>query len=170
MPERIQNTRFMIDTAIQLAGHINDQEYQKQLEKLEKYYGDDPTTSFALIDYHFLKQDFTKALKAINVLQNNLGNDAALESLVATVYFESGEMELAKQHALKAISLEDDFENAYWILANSTNATQSYAETVEALGQLEAIFGYEFALEHLTVEPAYAGLIESKVFLDWINQ
>jgi len=169
LPEEIKTSRFVVDTGVQLSGHINDTEYQKQLANLEKYYGDDPTTSFTLIDYHFLKQDFAKAVKAVNVLQKNLGNDGALESLIASIYFESGDLDIAKKHARKAIDIESDFEDAYWVLVNTTNAAKSYDETVAVLDMLQQNFGYQFTVEDFTVEPVYTELVASKAFNDWIK-
>lgn len=170
LPEDVKRSRFMLDTAVQLSGHLSDDEYEKQLGRLEKHYGNDPTTSFSLIDYHFLKKDFAKAVKAVGVMQLNLGNDAALESLVASIYFEAGEIALAKQHAMKAIEIESDFENAYWILVNTTNSTKTYDETVAALEDLQSLFGYEFTAEDFAAEPSYAELTNSKVFNEWLNQ
>ena len=170
LPEEVKTTRYIIDIGVQISGAINDDLYEEQLSRLDKYYGNDPSTSFSLIDYHFLKKDYAKAVKTVGVLQRNLGNDAALESMVASIYFESGDMVLAKQHVLKAIEIETDFENSYWILANITNATKSYDETVAALTQLEKNFGYEFTSDDIAREPSYDQLIKSQAFKDWINQ
>ena len=170
LPEGVKTSRYMIDIGVQVSGAISDELYEKQLSRLEKHYGNDPSTSFSLIDYHFLKKDYAKAIKTVGVLQRNLGNDGALESMVASIHFEAGDMVLAKQHALKAIDIEADFENSYWTLVGITNATKSYGETVATLSQLENIFGYEFTIESISAEPSYADLIKSQAFKDWIRQ
>ena len=64
-PDKIQQSRVMMDRAITLSQLVSEEEYNKQLSRLAKYHGDDPAAQFMLIDY-YAENDIQQALVAFD--------------------------------------------------------------------------------------------------------
>jgi len=163
-PESIKNSRVMIDNSVQLAQLINDDEYRKQLNRLDRYFGKDETTTFILIDHHFYNEDYHKAQSSIDRLIKRFGVDAALFNLKANTYLIAKNNIKAKVFSKKAIKMEPEFEGAYWTLVSVLLEKKEYAEVVTVLNSLEDKFQYQFTADNFIQEPYYKTFIKSPEF------
>ena len=167
LPAEIKHARAMIDLGLQLTQQFSDQEYRKQLSLLDKYYGSNDSTQFMLIDHHFFNEEFDKALVSIKTVSDKYGEDAALTNLKASVYFAQGQHPKARQAALHAITLEPDFEAAYWTLVSVQNLQKDYVSVIETLSSLKDLFGYQFTKENFLNEAFYQEFSQSTEFENW---
>ena len=167
LPEQVRYARVIIDLGLQLTQQFSEQEYRKQLSLLEQHYGSDDSTQFMLVDHHFFNQEFDKALTSIKTVSDKYGDDAALTNLNASVYFAQGQHKKAEQAALYAITLEPDFETAYWTLVSVQNMQKDYTSVIETLSSLKDLFGYQFTKENFRNEPFYQEFSQSSEFENW---
>lgn len=170
LPQGLRASRSMIDMALTLGEKLNDTEYRKQLSRLDKFYGNDPGTSFMLIDHHFYNEDYAKASASVERIQKKLGNDAALEGLMASLTMSQGKFVEMAGHAKKAIALEPDFEDGYWVLISAYNSLNAYDKMVPIFKQIETLFDYEFVAESFAGDEYYTEFIKSKEFLGWMSE
>ena len=169
LPEAIKKNRIVIDTSIQLAQYINDEEYRKQLTRLDKYYGQDETTTFILIDHYFFNGDYDKALLSMDRLIDRLGVDGALLNLKANAYYAAKKYTKAQEYARKAIQQEPSFEDAYWTLITTLTETGDYGGTILVLNQVEKKFGYKFKAEDFETNKIYDKFVKTSEFRTRFN-
>lgn len=163
-PEKMRKTRAMLDLSIMLAQSVNDVEYKKQLALLDKYYGNDDSTAFILVDYYFLNHDYAKVQAALDRLIAYLGEDGALYTLKANASIKSGDYEKAKKYCKKAIKIEPQFESAYWSLANALTADKEYGALIKDFDVLEKRFGYAFKAKSFLHNKFYSKFVQSPEF------
>ncbi|MEL7025016.1 MAG: hypothetical protein AAGL69_14875 [Pseudomonadota bacterium] len=147
LPESVRDNRVMVDFAIKLASLIGDTEYQRELTRLEKLYGDEESAGFMLIDYYFTIGEYDKAMKTVDRLETFLGEDAALSNLRANFALSSKDYARAEQYAARGIALEQDFEDSYWTLVTVAIDQNQHEKVVQTLQQIETVFGYEFVAD-----------------------
>lgn len=164
LPGAIKNSRVMIDNSVQLAQLINDDEYRRQLTRLDRYFGKDETTTFILIDHHFYNKDYNKAQSSIDRLIKRFGADAALFNLKANTFHISNDNVKAEIYSKKAIKFEPEFEGSYWTLVSVLLAKAEYSELIKALNMLENKFGYQFTADNFIQEPYYKAFTKSSEF------
>lgn len=169
LPEKVKQERIIIDLAIQMSQFISDKEYHKQLANLYQHHGDDESTAFILIDYHFFNEEYEKAQASITALKKTYGNDAALTNLSATIYLLSRDYNMALFSAKEAKQLEPLFEDAYWTEVSVLAETERHKELAIALKAIEAQFGYQFSPEHFQGEDIYKQFTQSTEFNTWFQ-
>ena len=163
-PDALKNKRVMIDMTIQLAQSINDEEYRKQLSRLDKYYGNDETTAFILIDHYHYTENYNKAQLSINRLINKYGEDGALLNLKASTSYVEKNYIKSIAYAKKAIKVEPQFESAYWTLATSLTDEEDFRELINVLNVIEKKFGYTFNAENFMGNDFYLKFVKSSEF------
>ncbi|MEL7313159.1 MAG: hypothetical protein AAFN07_16700 [Pseudomonadota bacterium] len=168
LPEPVRDNRVMVDFAIKLASLIGDTEYQVELTRLEKLYGDEESAGFMLIDYYFTIGEYDKAIRTVDRLEAFLGEDAALSNLRANFALTSQDYERALQFASRATELEQDFEDAYWTLVTVANDRRQYDKVVETLQQIEALFGYDFVADDFN-DDFYSEFYQSDAMKAWLQ-
>lgn len=168
-PKEAQQQRIIIDIAIEFAQSISDEEYMRQLTLLEKYYGDDESTQFMLVDYYFMQEDYKNALKALVKVTERFGDDGALNVLKATMSFSDGDLESAEQFALNGIELEADFVDSYWALADIYNHKKEFDQLVKVFDDLTVNFGVEFTPESIGSVPSFNEFSQSNAFKEWME-
>ncbi len=164
LPDDIKNSRVVIDVAILLAQGVNDDEYRKQLTRLEKYYGDDDSTRFILVDHYYFTHQFTKMQAALDRLIVMLGEDGALFSLKATAYLGVNDFANARKFSKMAIQVEPQYDGGYWCLVTTMTLHEEYAELIKTLDLIEKQFGYKFTAKNFTGIELYKKFIQSPEF------
>lgn len=164
LPEDIKNKRVMIDVSIMLAQQISDDEYQKQLARLDKYFSNDPTTGFILIDHYYYTQQYAKMQAALDRLITLLGEDGALYNLKASTYLRTSDFDNARTYCIKAIQVEPQFEGTYWTLVSVFNKQEKYSEEIKTLSMLEKQFGYAFTEKSFDGNAFYNKFVRSSEF------
>jgi hypothetical protein len=110
LPEEIRNHRVMLNMSLTLALPLGEDVYREELARLARYYGDDPTAAFALIDHYFYEGDTESAMEAILSMERAFGADAAMAQLKAGVALEDGDLARARGYLEDGIELEPENE------------------------------------------------------------
>jgi len=154
-----------------LAGQTNDTSiYENALKLFAKYHGNDPRFSFAMVDHYFTMGEYLKAVSALNRFERKIDvADPALYFLRANSYLLAKDYKKSIEQSRKALSLDPEFEDAYWSEINARIATNEFNKTIELLTILENRFDYLFEKEHFLEDETYIPLVKSKVFVDWIK-
>ncbi|WP_428603618.1 tetratricopeptide repeat protein [Sedimenticola sp.] len=169
LPLEVRTKRVIIDLAIQLAQTINDEEYFRQLSLLEKYYGDDPSTAFMLIDHFYTQGNMAKVNHSIDRMIDEYGKDAALMNLKCSIAFTSKKYSEAIAYAKEATRLEPDYEDGHWSLVALYVTTRQYDNVVAALKNVETDLGYQFSKQNFVDDEFYADFVKSEAFYGWFD-
>lgn len=167
-PENIRTRRIMLHSAINLAGQIGETEYREQLALLDKYYGNEESAGFLLIDHHIYNGNFRRAQKSLDGIVGLIGEDGVLMLLKANTCLIAEDFACSEQYARKAIAIEPDLEDPYWTLISCQVHTEKYAQVVETLKYLEENFDYEFTEEAFAGEALYQDFIQSPEYKRWL--
>lgn len=143
--------------------------YQRVLENIDQYFGDDPTMGFVLIDYYFLTGRYNRAIECIDQLQRSIDvEDAGLISFKANAYYSKGDFKNAEAQAWRAINVEPEYESSYWSLINSQVSLRKYEEALNTAEILQNRFYYDMSPESLSNAGGdFTALVNSKVYIDW---
>ncbi len=169
MDEEMLKSRVINMAAIRAAQQSGDDElYVKTLAVLDKYHGDDPTLTFILLDYHFIKENYSKVISSLNYLEKTFGvEDAALKAMIANAHLESGNYDAAIKAANSGIELEPEYENGYWSLMTAQLLSENFSDAVVTAKILENTFSYDLSPESIGENEVYAGLLQSEAYKRW---
>ncbi|MBF7073529.1 hypothetical protein ISG33_08990 [Glaciecola sp. MH2013] len=142
LPESIQSHRAIVELEVLIGQNVSDESYMNALGKLNTYFGDDPSTSFMLIDYHVTVGDNESAAKSVDKAIEFWGEDAALINLKANMLYLLGDNKAAIEQAKLGIAKEPNFEDLYWTLialqdleGDFENLTTSFREVKTRFNQ-----------------------------------
>jgi hypothetical protein len=137
LPEPIRNHRVVLNMSVQASSLVGEDAYREELARLARYHRDDPTTTFALIDYYFYKGDFDAAMRATLSMERAFGLDAAIAMLKANVALAARDLPQARKFAEQAVELEPENEASRWTLLGVLMPAEQYADGIEVLDGLE---------------------------------
>ena len=137
LPDAVRKERFVQFTRIQAAMALNDEaRYLKVLDEMAATFPNDPSLAFILIDRHFLKKDYTKAISTLELLIADLGNDAFLSSLHATCLQELGRTDEAIGAISAGLKAEPGDSMLLWAQVGVLAQAKRFAEVVKVLDEI----------------------------------
>ncbi len=169
-PEKIRNTRAIVNIGLELSMMISEPLYRRELERLAKHHGNDPTVVFYLIDHYFLREQYEDALDAIENLERLVGVDAATLLMRSGVWLTVGDIDAAHDLTHQALELEPDNPEGYWTLLTVFLTESRYDESADILKLLEEAFGYVMDPDEMSRQEVYAGFIQSDAYQAWLAQ
>ena len=164
LPETMRSSRSLIDFEVLIAQNVGEAEYIEALSKLNKYYGDDPSTSFMLVDYHVTVEQNEAAMRSVEQAMAFWGEDAALYNLKANMYFLLDDLNAAIGAAKKAVQLEPEFEDSYWTLVALQDLTQDFSGLTETFAEVKERFNPELTPQMVAESGAVANYPSSEAF------
>jgi tetratricopeptide (TPR) repeat protein len=164
LPETMRSSRSLIDFEVLIAQNVGEAEYIEALSKLNKYYGDDPSTSFMLVDYHVTVEQNEAAMRSVEQAMAFWGEDAALYNLKANMYFLLNDLNAAIGAAKKAVQLEPEFEDSYWTLVALQDLTQDFSGLTETFAEVKERFNPELTPQMVAESGAVANYPSSEAF------
>jgi tetratricopeptide (TPR) repeat protein len=167
LPDPIRNHRVMMNLSVQIASLVSEDAYRAELARLARYYRDDPTAAFALIDYYFYKGDTDSAMEAVLGVERAFGPDAAIAILKASVALEAGKLDAARKFAEESVALEPQNESSRWTLVGVLMPAQKYADGIRVLEGLERDFGYTFDDASFADNEVFTGFVKSREYAAW---
>lgn len=137
LPPAVRKDRFIQFVRVQAANALKDEARQLQvLDEMAATFPNDPTFAFILLDRHFMKKEFTKALETVNVLLNDLGRDAFLSALEASCLSELHRPKDALKAVEEGLKLEDGDRQLLWTKVSLLAKEKQYAEVTEVLDEI----------------------------------
>ena len=112
LPTELRKERFVQFLRVQAARNLGDDpRYIKALDELAAAFPKDPSVDFILLDRHFLNKDFKQALRSVDELTRQLGNDAFLANLQAMSLIALNQLDDAEAAISAGLEVEpDDFD------------------------------------------------------------
>ena len=169
LPPEVRNQKELLIVSISLTSVLDEELYRKELSKLDKHHGNDPRLAFMLIDHYFYTEDWDKAISALKTVKHEWSDDAALNTLLAEVMYQKGQIDEAISTSLYAINLEPDMELPYWSAVNIYNRSGKFVDLVDIFKELQVNFSYTFTAEDFVEDEAYAQFSLSDAFKEWLE-
>lgn len=165
----LRKNRILNFFAVQSGNQSGNTElYLKALENMNRYYSDDAKIQLVLVDYHFLTESYDKAIRSLELVEKSFGvKEAGIELLISNTYLTSGNLNGSIKHARNSISLEPDFEDAYWSLLLAYVNNKEFANAVKISAQLERRFQYDLGPDSLKQAEVYNTLLLSNEYREW---
>ncbi len=169
LDESLRKSRFLNIIAVLAANMSDDMDlYVQALSNLEKYFADDPSMTFLLLDYYFLEKQYGKVLKALDQVQKSFGvEDASITFMKSNAYLMQDMLPEAIAQAKHAIELEPEYEDSYWALINAQIPSKQYRQAVATARILEEQFDYDMGPQSLGSNEAFVPLTRSAEYKKW---
>lgn len=169
LDEPYRQSRLLNIIALQAANASNDMQlYQNMLANMARYFSDDDTMVFLLIDHYYLKGDYEQVIASANQLERAFGTeDAGMAGFRSNALTEMGQYGQAIKEAKHAIELEPEYEYSYWSLFNAQIGAKQYANAVSTAKKLEEHYRYDMGPDSLGGNENLAAFLKSKPYLQW---
>lgn len=168
LPKKIKTTKIILLVRAGYAMQVDEMLYGNALSELNQYYGDDPTLSFALLDYHIYQGDYDKAYAGVESMLRRYGADASILSLQANVLSALGRIDEAFVAIDAALEMEPELVELY--------TTKMYLLTFDErhrdmLSLIELADQRELAGHLATTlsDSVFDGFRASEAYEDWID-
>lgn len=165
LPLEMQNEKFVLVMQIgaaQLAG--NDASVLAAIERFRSQFPTDPATALYSIDYYITRKEFLKAIEALEQLKTAVGGDAELDTMIANVRLEAGDIPGAKVAIEQAIAREPDLPSSYWSKISVALTEDDHATTLATLIHLKSELNIALSAESLKTEVLYSKFVLSPEF------
>jgi len=170
LPKEYQGHRIIASLRVSFSGYVSEALYFEELENLAREFGEEPELALMLFDYYFLKEQFDKAMEAIELVESRVGEDSLLTSFKATVQMSDNRQELALTHINRAIELEESQQDFYWIKAEIFHRSKQFADMTALFDWMAKKFDLAFMPEFYESEPGYEDFVKSDAFAKWRQQ
>jgi tetratricopeptide (TPR) repeat protein len=97
---------------IEICSGLGDEMHKKALDDFQAAFPNEPNMQLVLIDAYFLNKEYDKALNAVNAVDKMIDKDPFLDYYRYLCYNIMDNQEKAKEHLLKVIKYDPDFEGA----------------------------------------------------------
>lgn len=95
LPLKLRQEKLFMIMNIQACSELDEETYKKALDEFQAKYKDDAGSQLVLIDSYFLKEDYPKALEAVNIIDKAIGGDVFLEYYRGLIYKQMKETDKA---------------------------------------------------------------------------
>jgi tetratricopeptide (TPR) repeat protein len=164
-PESTRRNKAILLPCLLAAQNVSNDDYAAMIDTFRKFYPDNPSLDFILIDGYVLKKNYDESLACVDRTMKLMGVDAALLVTRANLLLLAGKSPQAMADIRKAIALEPDSSDPYSAGVDVALAAQDHAATLEFLTALEKKFGLEFL--DLAASESFAGFVKSPQFKTW---
>jgi len=136
------------------AGNPIGNAYREAVEAFQAAFPKANNLPLIMMSYHFLGQDFPKAAKAVDQLDQQVGGDPYLNLFRANIAMGQNDAEAARGFVETLIkALPDKATEGYGILLDQAIETQNHVETTRVLKALEAETPVRFPIDFNKAEP-----------------
>lgn len=136
-PAELRKDRFVQFVRVQAATALKDEARQIQvLDEMAATFPNDPTFAFILLDRHFMKKEFTKALETVHVLMGDLGRDAFLSVLEGSCLSELHRTKDALNALEEGLKVEKNDRQLLWAKVNLLVKEKRYSELRDTLDEI----------------------------------
>ena len=167
-PEGFRKTRQWALMRVTYAGRINENAHRDALRYLAQHHGGDADLQFMLIDHYVFESQFDRALAATAGLERAIGGeDAATANLRGSIQIGAKRFADAEKSCRKAITLEADYQAAYWCVVTVGLSTKNGKIAVDGLKSYEKAFGMQFDLARLAELEQYREISRTAEYQAW---
>lgn len=168
LPAGMQEEKRVMLLYIQAASKLGDGLYTEAIDRFREAHPFDAGVEMGAIDGFLLKQDYERALEAVNRVDNAVGGDPYMNVLRANIHLMQDNTRLAKAFAREATKEEPELVDAYWTLVSVSLAEPNFKDTAELLTKLRDELKIE--IEDLRGNPSYAEFVKSPEFKSFAGE
>lgn len=173
LPPELRKERFVQFLRVQAAMELDDEpRYLKTMDELAAAFPKDPSVDFILMDRHFLNKDFKQALRSVDELTRQLGNDAFLASLQATCLIALNQFDDAEAAIKAGLEVEPDDFDIQMIMVDLLAKKKDHAGVRKLLESLHSKF--EKIIDPALAEEAgleeFFGSADGKAYTEFLKK
>ncbi len=167
LPDDLQKDKNMLLMRYRAASELADeQQVIEAIEVLRQTHRRDPCVAFLSIDYYTIREEYDKALQAIDLVDESVGGDMSLATMRASIQSLAGDEAGAEANALQAIDDPLLAHEAYNVLFANAVRYRKYTAAVKWLDEVHALT--PLSPDDVRAVPENAAFVQSPEFLDWV--
>jgi tetratricopeptide (TPR) repeat protein len=167
LPAEFRTSKAGAALRVQVAANLGEAQHRDALDQLARWHGDAPEFQFLLIDHHFYREDYDRALGSIAAFESAVVEDGATNFLRCSVLLMAERHAEARAACERSITLEPGAEQTWWSLATIGIKSRDPVLTLDTLASLETHFDYAFDPDALVEHETYAWLADHPEFKEW---
>jgi hypothetical protein len=168
LPAELQREKTLLVFRVMAASTAQDEdELVAAVEMMREHHPEDACLDLMSIDYYLGRQDFDKALAAIDRLDAAVGTDPYLDVTRANVALLDNDFAQAQQLALGVIEEQPDLADAYWVMITVGLKEHDHAKTLEWLKRLDQTLPMEWF--DLSAQADYAEFVKTPEYTAWLQ-
>ena len=165
LPRALQKEKFIQLMRVTATQTGDEADYIAALDEMQQLFPNDPCMDMLLIDSHFMKKEWDKALASVDRLDKQLDGDPYLDVMRTGLLMEKGEKDEALRRAQSAAKALPDIQESHWSLLTAALMKQDYDLALETMKRLETKFSVQFT--DLRGNAEFAGFVASPQFAAW---
>lgn len=166
LPGRIRATKAIRLLHIQVLDNESS-EYLQVVEAFVKAFPGDPALLAHEIDRAFLRNEFDRAITAIDALDRFAGGDPYLDVLRIAPLLKTGRYTDAIAAAKRATVREPTLADGWWALATSQAASKDFTGALATFEVLRDRFGAATDADTLRTDERFTALADSAEYAAW---
>lgn len=167
LPVEFKTSKTGAALRVQVAANLGEDRHRDALDQLARWHGDAPEFQFLLIDHHFYREDYDRALESIAAFESQVVEDGATNLLRCNMLLMAERHSQARAACERSIALEPEVEHPWWSLATVGIKSRDAVLTLRALTNLETRFDYAFDPDALIENVEYVWLVDRPEFEPW---
>lgn len=168
LPADLRNEKFCLLLELKSSQLVSDDKaVQEVIDRYHRLYPNDVAIELFSMDYFVKKDSIPKALVCAERFQKGVGQEAFMQSLIADLQWQDGQLKEALASINKAIRIEPEYVDAYWTLVTIADSEKDFAAVNKTLQKLVKEFGAELDPETMRTEPFYAEFVKSPEFAEF---
>ncbi|MFO1004852.1 MAG: hypothetical protein U0929_02745 [Planctomycetaceae bacterium] len=165
LPAGIRNGKECVTIELTAAQLLSDAEAQREIiDRFRRLEPDNPAINLHSIEYFTLTGDFEQALASAERFRDSNGEEAYIVMKIAYLQAAAERLDEALKSAEKAIELEPDCVDTYWMLITVAGFRKDHATINKTLQKLVTDFGIELTPQEIEEDEFYEEFIKSPEF------
>jgi len=167
LPEAMQKDKTVLLSKLIVAQNVNDTEYSKVIQDLERYFPNDTSRDFRAMDLLIMQGKHEELLKTVDRLLQMI-QDPYLNTLKVDSLLTLNRMDEARKAIAEARTAAPDRIDVYWVEVSMQLKSKDHAATAALLDEIGEKFGMAF--DDLTSVPEYAEFAASEIGKEWMSR
>ncbi len=168
LPEEIRRDRLFQIMDIQVASNLDKKTFNSAYGNYINHFPENPGKYLIPLDGLIVHDEFLKALKCIDRLDESVGTDPLLDLLRGNIYYNMNKYETAEKKLSSLIDVMPEFENGYYNLLTIYIEQQKFSEATHLLDDMIGIFNY-YKEDFQPLLANYPAFINSSEYKNWID-
>jgi tetratricopeptide (TPR) repeat protein len=169
--DALKREPFIAKYAVYMAHMLKDSgRLLRTLEIFGQVYSDQPNFTLMMSDLYIAMGAYERSYALLKIFQQNFAvNEGALPAKLSALALATGKPDEAEKFAVEATVDEPSLELGWWSLLRVRSSAENYEGAIEALTQLEDVFGNRLDEAKLRRDKfrGFIQLVDSQEFKDW---
>lgn len=163
----VEHQQFKINLAIELA---DEDKLDRSAQEFKERFPNNKSLPIVLLDYYLTNGKYKKALEAIDLIREDIGDDAYMDYEKSLIQSFDQQHKAALENILLAIGKESGNEYYEFQLLEAYLNLRKHKEGVAQLERLRTVYDYNFAFLKLWVKRTYPKTARNCWFKRWAKK